>query len=66
MHHLRHLPGKDDIDTETVLLAVLYESLTSSLLVIVVLNSVIDKASKSKVVASLVLGLSVTVGILAT
>ena len=66
VHHLHSLPAKDDIDAATVLLAILYEALTTSVLVLVALHAAIDKGSKVKPAAPVVLGFSVTVGILAT
>jgi len=49
-----------------VLLAILYEALTAALLVLVVLSAAVDKASKSRNAAAIILGFSVVVGILAT
>ena len=66
IQHVRRLPGKHEIDAGTVMLAIFYEFLTSSLLVLAVLNVAVDKASKLKHVSPFILGLSVVVGNLAT
>jgi len=64
VHHLHHLPGKDEIHAETVLLIILYEFLASSLLVLVVLNTAIDRVSRS--IRSFSPRFTVTASILAT
>lgn len=66
IQHLRRLPHKDHFDAGTILLAIFYEFLTASLLVMVVLIVTVDKVSKLKNIAPVVLGFSVTVGNLAT
>ena len=67
MQHLHQLPGRDDdIDASTVLIAIFYKFLAASLLIMAVLITVIDKASKLKNVAPVILGFAVTAGTLAT
>ena len=67
VQHLHQLPGRDDdIDASTVLIAILYKFLAASLLIMAVLITVIDKASKLKNVAPVILGFAVTAGTLAT
>ena len=66
VQRVRHLPGKHGFDAGTIMLAIFYEFLTSSLLVLAVLNVAVDKASKLKHVSPFILGLSVVVGNLAT
>ena len=66
VQHLQHLPSKHDFDAGTIMLAVFYEFLATSLLVMAVLNVAVDKASKLKNVSPIILGFSVTVGNMAT
>ena len=66
IQHLQHLPSKHGFDAGTIMLAIFYEFLTTSLLVTAVLNVAVDKASKLKTVSPIILGFSVTVGNIAT
>lgn len=67
VQHLHQLPGRDDdIDASTVLIAIFFKFLAASLLVMAVLIIAVDKASKLKNVAPVVLGFAVTAGTLAT
>lgn len=65
VQHLNHLPGKDEIDASTVMIAIFYEFLATSLLVMAVLTTAVDKASKLKNASPVILGFSVAVGVLA-
>ena len=67
VQHLSPLPSKKhDIDAATIMLAMFYEFLATSLLVMTVLNVAVDKSSKLKNVSPVILGFSVVVGNLAT
>lgn len=66
VQNISSLPSNNDIDAGTIMLAMFYEFLATSLLVMVVLNVAVDKASKLKNVSPVILGFSVTVGNIAT